>query len=773
MTWRRAAATAFAVLAMPGPARATVATDVCPASANPCVVSTNVVATTGSTLDFGARTLVIAQNRRIEVAGPGTLTIIAGAVTVEPGGQLRGSSTSRVGGSITVQAAGDILFQRSGTTRSQSDVSSPLTGGSLTLIAGGNVVVDGDLLGRGTTVDADGGALTVTAGGSVRVGGDIRFPGGLGAFGGTVTIEAAGEVRVATATPPQIVDASGGINGGDITFTAGPLIDTAARLDLGATGASGDGGFLTLTADGDIVLRGLVAGSASGTILEGGGFGADVSITAGGSFHILDRIDISGAVPDGEGGVLDAGAGVDIVQNGQILAQGPGTESFGGNLFLVAGRLLHLNALVDLHGGDLGGAGLLTAQADDEVRASAEVNADGDAGFIQLTTAGTGGLLGRLVHVDATAFLHARSAPTGLGGVVIVQGCGVAVTTGARLISQGRQSENQVQVSGPGSESTIMGTLTSSVTNRVEYLTSAPSLVGGTFAPAAALTQLPSLAACRAPGPTTTSTSTSTSTSTTTSTSTSTTATVPTTSSTVVVPPTSTTSTSSSATTSSVATTSSTSSSTSTSSTSSSTSTSSTSSSTSTSSTSSSTSTSSTSSSTATSSTSSSTSTSSTVSSTSSSTSTTASSTTTSTSTTSSTSVPSSSTTTTTAAPPSSPSTTLPAPGCVGLEPFATAICDLGALQRETLCGDEEVDAPLAEKVATLLGRAEDRLRQAEAAAKRRDVNRHVRAARKALAQAKRAAHRGVRGEKLSASCDARLGQRLETLRDQVGGLRL
>src|SRR5262245_42572985 len=72
--WRVVALGTWVALAMGDRAQATTAANLCPPTADPCVVSTDVTITTGSELDFGSRALVIHRGRSIDV-GPGTMTI--------------------------------------------------------------------------------------------------------------------------------------------------------------------------------------------------------------------------------------------------------------------------------------------------------------------------------------------------------------------------------------------------------------------------------------------------------------------------------------------------------------------------------------------------------------------------------------------------------------------------------------------------------------------------------------------------------------------------
>lgn len=106
-------------------ARATVATDICPASADPCVVSSTRGITPGSILDFGTRALDL-RNKGKLVTASGVMTILAGSLRIESGGDLLGSSTGDTGASIKVMTTGDIRIDTGADGDGTVDVSANL-----------------------------------------------------------------------------------------------------------------------------------------------------------------------------------------------------------------------------------------------------------------------------------------------------------------------------------------------------------------------------------------------------------------------------------------------------------------------------------------------------------------------------------------------------------------------------------------------------------------------------------------------------------------------
>src|SRR5437867_13346169 len=87
---------------------ATVASDLCPATADPCVVSTAKAIAPGSTLDLGSRALDVRAGGRLSVSS-GLMTIRLRSARVEAGGALLGSSPQATGASIKVMTNGSDL----------------------------------------------------------------------------------------------------------------------------------------------------------------------------------------------------------------------------------------------------------------------------------------------------------------------------------------------------------------------------------------------------------------------------------------------------------------------------------------------------------------------------------------------------------------------------------------------------------------------------------------------------------------------------------------
>src|SRR5581483_3547015 len=359
---------ALAVTLFAAAARATVATDVCPAAADPCVVSTTVNVAPGSTLDFGARTVDVKSGGKLSVTS-GTMTILAGALHVEAGGALIGVEGA-LGGTIAVTTTGDIRVD-GGRTPGRIDVDGDQTTGEVDFTAGGDIVLAGSLLGRALTDFAAGALVNLTAAGAVMLGGTVALGGGVQSIGGALAVEAGGDVTV---TAP--IDVSGGdggdiditSNGGDVTLEAGPVVNGA--------GDFGSGGTVTLAAHGTVSVKGGLHGPGAGSALDGGGDGALVDITADtGAVTLAGTFDLSGAPPDGTGGEIDVTAGTDFVLTGAVLAGDTGIDGCGGSVSVSAGGNVTAG-IMQAPGGSCGG-GSVSITGGGAVALNGEVDADG------------------------------------------------------------------------------------------------------------------------------------------------------------------------------------------------------------------------------------------------------------------------------------------------------------------------------------------------------------------------------------------------------------
>jgi cysteine-rich repeat protein len=416
---------------------ATTANDICPAAADPCLVTTSRTVTPGSTLDFGARALQVRPTGRLVVSG-GTLTILARSVRLEPGGDIDGMVGQGFGATLRIEVTDFISVEASGSSVATIDVSANTTPGQIDLIAGGNVDVAGRLSADGTGVGGSGGIITISAGGRITLD-VVNLRGGVPGLGGSLTAFAMGPVSV-----NDSILASGG-DGGDIDIESGTgsiTTATGATMTVSGGGTYGDAGLLTLTAANNITLNGEMVGAGAGSPSLGGGFGASVSLTADtGSISVNSPIDCHGAAPDGEGGQLDFVAGLDIVHTAAVFLQDAGFDACGGSYLAFAGRNTNFSAPLAVNGGFCGGE----VEIDTGVSAQlgSEINSDG----IELG----GSIFVAAPSISTTGRLHAAASGSfGGAGLVHLLGCNITVGSTSQLVasSAGGGGMNLLQGSG-------------------------------------------------------------------------------------------------------------------------------------------------------------------------------------------------------------------------------------------------------------------------------------------------------------------------------------
>ena len=359
-TWARLCGVlALALLALPARVMATTANDLCAAAADPCTVSTAVVVSDGSTIDVGTRELRIAAGGALDV-GSGTMTLMAGRLTVNAGGFVRALGTSTTSGGTITAHAGDV-------TNAGTIDASGTPGGSITIAATGTLSVTGPITSRALARDELGGTIQLSAAVATLTA-TLSVVGGFDAVGGDITVDTTGDLTVA-----GTLDVTGG-DGGGLDIQAGQAGGPGGNLTLGdasilkadATTAGGFGGTVDVTAVGDGVTSGHVTlnGQASsiglaGSLDIGGGSGGCIDVQATGNIRI-DRssaeLNVEGGPPDGDGGEVDintdAGA---VVLMGTATASVLGDQSSGGSVSIDAVLDVTIGGSILVNGGDGGG----------------------------------------------------------------------------------------------------------------------------------------------------------------------------------------------------------------------------------------------------------------------------------------------------------------------------------------------------------------------------------------------------------------------------------
>src|SRR5436309_3431129 len=136
--------TLLATLLVAAPVGATTATDICAANADPCVVSSPKTVAAGSILDLGTRQLDVKAGGSLTVSS-GLMTIKAGSVRLESGGDLVGADVGGNRGSVRVETTGDIRLETGGNGDAMIEASATDNPGNVDLVAQGNILIAGQI----------------------------------------------------------------------------------------------------------------------------------------------------------------------------------------------------------------------------------------------------------------------------------------------------------------------------------------------------------------------------------------------------------------------------------------------------------------------------------------------------------------------------------------------------------------------------------------------------------------------------------------------------
>jgi len=465
------------------PALATVATDLCPPAADPCVVNTTLTIAPGSVIDLGTRALQFGSASRVTV-GAGQASISAGPVRFLPGARITGDAT--VGNStLEITSSGNISLEAVGSTKSRIDMSAELIAGSITLNAAGGITVAGDIISAGRDQDADGGLILLDAmAGDVTVTGALSAPGGSLAGGGSVFVMATGNIDLG-----QIVDLSGGdFGGGDLEADASGNVIVRQDVLAGGGGFSGDGGSLSIDAGGTATVLGTFEGEAAGDSEDGGGSGGDVEIVADGDVVVNGQMQLTGGFPDGEGGTFFVQSGGSFRHTAAITLLGNGIDGCGGSMDVSTARDVTL-ARIDVGGGSCGG-GDLTVQALGTLTVGGLITGDSTVGF------GGGAIIllnGR--DIVTSEVVRANGGDMGPGGMIALEGCNVTVNQSSEIrTNNGIGGSNTVRASG---RATIRGKLLSAGTNGIEFRDpTLPPVISGQVSPPTVPVLNPALPPC-------------------------------------------------------------------------------------------------------------------------------------------------------------------------------------------------------------------------------------------------------------------------------------
>jgi len=450
-------------LALAGPSFATVPADLCTGTPT-CTVSGAKTITPPVVLDFGPTTDVVFAGSAVVTIGaaPGLrdVQIIARSITLQAGARILGGGD--LAGVLLNATGGAIRLQASGSTKARIDVSGN-QGGTVSLLATGDIEVAGPISTAGSGTDSQGGDIGIDSGGAVTTSELLNSGGaGAGSGGGETLVSGAGNVNVNGRIDTSAADFGGGPV--TISSTTGNVTVTQP-IDVSGGGPDGSGGSVDVTATlGNVTLSSTITGKAGSGTDFACGDGSEVLVFSGGSTTIGAAIDVSGGTQC-FGGEVSVDARVDFTQlaSGSIAARGPGAFGGGGAFLLGAGR----NAILR----------------------SIDLTSPGFGGTVDVIAIGTLDVLGIL---DAEA-----NGAEGIGGLITMQACAINVAATGFLDTRGSfafpgTGTNRLRA---GGLATIQGQMRATTTNDIQHR-GLPPVITGTVVPAATITVNPALPDC-------------------------------------------------------------------------------------------------------------------------------------------------------------------------------------------------------------------------------------------------------------------------------------
>ncbi|MFT4571388.1 MAG: hypothetical protein ACI8TX_001683 [Hyphomicrobiaceae bacterium] len=501
--------------------------DLCAPTDDPCLVTVEADLKSGTTLDFGLRTVVVTGSGLFDfnsgsssiLCGGMTASVSAGAAFLKAREVVDGEA---LGGVVRITARRGCsdaptkpCLQDSECTAGTCSVGSGamnLDGqifgsgvepGSALLRAAGDIVLLKSVTFAGLGRDSDGGELElISAQGSVTLAGSVTVPSGSDSEGGVVTLIAAVDVIVS-----QDIDASGGdFNGGTIDIDAGRDYRQAAiTINASALFEAGEGGTVFVEAGRDLFIEGAGASNRARILTSGHGaegFGGDAGeqeYQAGGNIVLNDFavFENDGAAPDGSGGDYFLQATGDITMGAEIAGKTLGSDGGGGQFSALsdAGDVnVGESAVFTFTGGSFGGG---------FVQLDAMENCSTD-GLIDLSAAsgGSAGGFDVLSQAEVTMSGTVRTvgaSGSGSDGELLFRGCRLEMTSGSSLDNRADEGRNLIEAR----ETFTMRPLTSMTatgqdgSNTILHRRSdRPPVLNGTISPAPAILSVSSFPDC-------------------------------------------------------------------------------------------------------------------------------------------------------------------------------------------------------------------------------------------------------------------------------------
>ncbi len=484
----------FAVVLLPllaaaaPPAAATTAADLCPAAANPCIISGNRSIDAGSVLDFGGRAVQLTGTANLFTSG-GDVTLRGGALTALPGSLIRSAGPTRA------DAAGDVTIEVASANYSGDIDVRGSPAGDVNIDATGAFAFGGTLRGRSEAAD-ESAALVEMSADSVVLGGVIELLGGREEIGGELAVSGA------SVSVTGRIDVSGGDGGSvEILATTSLVVTGSAEIRADSTVAAGDGGDITLDCDAQTSVAGELSTDGRTGGDEGGGDGGSITIGGDQGIEITSTAEVQtlGGSPDGLGGDIDLLSffgPVDVA--GSLVANSDDRDGLGGSVDVEADSVLTITGEIEAVGG-LGGGGDADLDSDGDLTI-----ANGAVVDVSATRPARGGTLivsaAETLRNAGTLRANSAQANEGNGGSVTMGACDLLLETGSRIESVGPGGINSLVTNGTMSVRGQLSAGPGNGLNRLQYPPGVPPPVinpGSQIFPGAMVSVDPGLSPCR------------------------------------------------------------------------------------------------------------------------------------------------------------------------------------------------------------------------------------------------------------------------------------
>ena len=362
--------------------------------------------------------------------------------------------------------------------------------GTVLLRAASDIQVGGEITARSNSVDNDGGVIDIESGqGTVTVDAIVAASGGGMATGGEVTLVGGQDVVV-----NQTVDVNGGdFDGGYLEIDAPRDVLVNGPLEASSTNGGGFGGEITVTAGRDVTATAPAAIAVDGhysSLDSFGGDGGSIELGATRNLTVNSTVNVSatGAIPDGFGGEILTESGGDTLWAGIAAAKtsNSAAQGAGGNVDMTVNGALAfpVTGLMDVRGAQNGGGAIFITTGGSMTFAGAmdaRTTNNGRGDGISIDVGG---------DVDMTGAMRVSGQSTsGVNGQIDFQFCRLTMKSGSIIENAGAYGKNFLRARERVTVqqgATITADAASGV-NRLIYRDEAkPPVVNGTISPAAA-----------------------------------------------------------------------------------------------------------------------------------------------------------------------------------------------------------------------------------------------------------------------------------------------